>query len=100
MSSHFEDLIVWKTSHQLTLEIYRLSKTFPKEEVFGITSQIRRSCVSIENNIAEGYGRRTKKDFSSFLYNALGSLYETQSLLMLCKDLHYISGIFYEKVKS
>lgn len=78
---------MWQKAHHITLEIYRLSKPFPKEELFGLTSQLRRAALSIENNIAEGFGRRTKKDFASFLHNSLGSLYETHSMLHVAYDL-------------
>ena len=88
---NFKDLILWQEAHQLTLKIYGVSKRFPKEEVFGITSQIRRAASSIPCNIAEGCGRYTSKDFANFLQIALGSANETDYLLLLAKDLRYLS---------
>ena len=100
MISEFENLMVWQKSHEQTLRIYSLTKEFPKEELFCVTNQIRRSAISIENNIAEGFGRRTKKDFSNFIHISLGSLYETQCLLRICKDLNYISLKIYDQVNE
>ncbi len=88
---NFKDLILWQEAHQLTLKVYGVSKSFPKEEVFGLTSQIRRSASSIPCNIAEGCGRYTSKDFANFLQIALGSANETDYLLLLAKDLNYLS---------
>ena len=88
---NFKDLLLWQEAHQLTLKIYGLSKTFPKEEVFGITSQLRRASASIPCNIAEECGRYTSKDFANFLQIALGSANETDYLLLLAKDLNYLS---------
>ncbi|MBP9855054.1 MAG: four helix bundle protein [Candidatus Omnitrophica bacterium] len=86
----FEDLIVWEKSHRLTLDIYLKTKCFPKEELFGLVSQIRRSSMSICANIAEGQ-RKSTKDFSRFLQISLGSLEETKYYLILSRDLQYIS---------
>lgn len=72
MKSH-KDLDVWKRSIELSIEVYRISGSFPKEEIYGITSQMRRASVSIASNIAEGAARRTDKDFIHFLHMALGS---------------------------
>lgn len=92
----FKDLVLWKEAHQLALNIYEVSKKFPKEEVFGITSQLRRAVTSIPCNIAEGCGRYTAKDFASFLQISLGSTNETDYLTMLAKDLHYLSETEYD----
>lgn len=96
--NNFENLRIWKKAHQLTLLLYELTKGFPSEERFGITSQIRRSAISVQSNIAEGYGRRTKKDFASFLHISLGSLYETQSLLKVCGDLNFLDKDKLERI--
>ena len=88
---NFKDLLIWQEAHQLTLKIYESSKGFPKEEIFGITSQLRRAAVSIPCNIAEGCGRYTSKDFANFLQIALGSTNETDYLTLLAKDLSYLS---------
>lgn len=88
-SQSFEDLLVWQKAHQLVLQIYRATKTFPKEELFGIVSQIRRSAVSVPANIAEGFRKRTKADKQRFLTIAHGSLEETRYYLYLSRDLGY-----------
>lgn len=100
MTKSFEDLFVWQVSHKLILDIYKKSIKFPDYEKFGISNQIRRSSVSITNNIAEGYGRRMKKDKFRFYQIAFGSLKETQNLLRLCKDLNYITCEEYNDLVS
>lgn len=87
----FTDLEVWKNSHELTIFVYKITKKFPKEEVFGITSQIRRASVSIESNIAEGFSRFHFKDRLNFYYQSRGSATEVQAQLLIVKDLEYIS---------
>lgn len=87
----FTDLEVWKVSHELTILVYKLTKNFPKDEVFGITSQIRRASVSIESNIAEGFSRYHFKDRLNFYYQSRGSASEVQTQLLIAKDLEYIS---------
>ena len=82
---------IWKQSHQLSLEVYKLTEKFPKEEMFGLTSQIRRSSTSITINIVEGCGRGSDDDFKRMLYIALGSAFEVEYILLLSKDLGYIS---------
>lgn len=97
---NFKDLLIWQEAHQLTLKIYESSKNFPKEETFGITSQLRRAAVSIPCNIAEGCGRYTSKDFANFLQIALGSTNETDYLTLLAKDLKYLSEDQYIDVQG
>ena len=86
----YRELIVWQKSMDLVKNIYRVTSVFPKEEMYGLTSQIRRAAVSIPSNIAEGYGRRTTKDFISFLYISRGSVYELQTQIEICGDLGMI----------
>ena len=88
-------LEVWKLAHQLTLEVYKVSKNFPSSEMYGLTSQIRRSSSSVPTNIIEGQGRQYKKEFIQFLYIAKGSLEETNYQLFLAKDLKYITNDTY-----
>lgn len=88
----FRELIVWQDSHKLTLEIYKITKLFPKEELFILTGQMRRSSSSIPTNIAEGCGRGTNKEFAQFLQFAMGSAYEIDYQLILAKDLNYIKS--------
>ncbi|MFD2872418.1 four helix bundle protein [Mucilaginibacter ximonensis] len=89
---NFKDLMLWQEAHRFTLQVYEVSKSFPKDETFGITSQLRRAAVSIPCNIAEGCGRYSSKDFANFLQIALGSTNETDYLLLLAKDLSYLSN--------
>lgn len=86
----FRTLKVWEKSHQFTLKIYSLSRNFPKDELFGLISQIRRASSSIAINIAEGCGRGSDADFARFLQISMGSASETEYLIMLCADLEYI----------
>lgn len=85
------DLDVWKKSRTLAKEVYIATKPFPKEEVFGITSQIRRSVISVASNIAEGTGRQSTKETIQFLYISRGSLYEMETQLYISFDLEYLS---------
>ena len=89
-SKSFTELIVWQKSHSLALEVYRLTQLFPKEEMFGITSQIRRASVSVAANIAEGYKRKSGNDKARFLNISEGSLDETKYFLILAKDLGFV----------
>ena len=88
---NFKDLFVWQKSHALTLYLYEIIDKFPKEELYGISSQLRRAIVSVPTNLAEGCGRGSDKDFKRFVQIALGSASETEYLLLLCKDLGYMS---------
>lgn len=87
----FTDLKVWQESHGLSLNLYRVSGTFPEEEKYGLTSQLRRAAISISSNIAEGFARASYKDKLRFYYMAVGSLVELQSQLLLARDLGYLS---------
>ncbi len=87
----FKKLDIWKRSHQLTLVIYRITKQFPKDELFGLTSQMRRSSSSIPTNIAEGCGRGTNPQLKHFLEISIGSSSELEYQLILSKALEYIS---------
>ncbi len=88
----FQDLEVWQTSRELTLDIYKASRSFPKEEVYGLTSQIRRAAVSISANIAEGFSRRSNPDKYHFYNMAQSSLQELKCFLILCEDLGYLDS--------
>ncbi len=85
----FEDLIVWQKAHQFVLEMYRLTEKFPKNEIYGLTSQFRRAAISIPANIAEGFKKKGKADKARFLNIAQGSLEECRYYLILSKDLGY-----------
>lgn len=88
----FRELKVWEKAHLLTLKIYNVTKGYPKEELYGLTSQIRRACVSIPTNIAEGCVRSSDADFARFLYIALGSTSELEYLIVLSNDLKFIEN--------
>lgn len=87
----FEQLIVWQKAHQYVLSIYRITKLFPKDEIFGLVSQMRRAAISITANVAEGYTRIGSKDKLRFYNISQGSLEETRNFILLSKDLEYIS---------
>ncbi|NOX89164.1 MAG: four helix bundle protein [Calditrichaeota bacterium] len=97
MKTH-KDLDVWKDSVEFVTLIYHLSKKFPKDELYGLVNQIRRAAVSIPSNIAEGAGRRSKKDFIKFLYIALGSLSELETQIIISQNLRFLSESDSEKL--
>ena len=99
MAQNYKDLLVWKKSMELVANIYRLSQGFPKEETYGLTSQMRRSAVSIPSNIAEGKGRRTAAEFQQFLVQSRGSLYELETQLQIAGDLGYVKISMVEEMK-
>lgn len=87
----YHNMLVWRKAHQYTLDIYKITKKYPKDEIFGIISQLRRASSSVPANIVEGSARKTNKEFCQFLIQARGSLVETQYFLELSKDLEYIT---------
>jgi len=90
MLKNYKELKVWQASYKTCLHIYKVTKQFPKEEMYGLTSQIRRSAVSIPSNIAEGYDRKTTLEYVRFLYIADGSVCELETQTMICGDLGYV----------
>ncbi|MEP5611252.1 MAG: four helix bundle protein [Cyclobacteriaceae bacterium] len=88
----YKELIVWQRAMQLVKEIYRITSTFPPEEKFGLTNQMRRASVSIPSNIAEGWGRSLTKNYLQFLRISRGSLYELETQLALSVDLEFLSN--------
>ena len=94
----FRNLEVWKKSHEMTLALYQVTDGFPKDELFGLTSQIRRSGVSISANIAEGCGRQGEAELARFLQIAMGSASELDCHLLLTKDLRYMNADNYNKL--
>ena len=96
----YRDLKVWTKAHRLTLAIYRCTEQFPKTEMFGITSQIRRASVSIEANLAEGCGRRSDGEMARFVQIAMGSGAELSCHLLISKDLGYLSGVDYKALSE
>lgn len=96
----YRKLIVWKKAHRFALEIYQLTLNFPKEEVFGLASQLKRAVVSIVANIVEGQAQNTKSKYLQFLNHSNGSLSEVEYYLELLGDLGYISPNLYEKLEN
>lgn len=98
MYKTFKDLLVWQKTHVLVLEVYKITKQFPKEELFSLVSQIRRAAISIAANIVEGFRRRTLKDSINFYFIASASLEELKYHLLLSRDLKYIDLTTYSNV--
>jgi len=97
---NYRELKVWQKARVLVKTVYQITNHLPKEEAFGLTSQMRRAVVSISSNIAEGAGRRTDKDFCRFLDIAYGSSFELETQLLLCIDLDYIPEIILIETES
>ena len=87
----YKDLFVWKRGMELVQTVYRVARQLPKDEIFALSSQIRRASISIPSNIAEGYGRSSPADYKRFLSIARGSAYEVETQLLLCVSLNYVS---------
>lgn len=96
----FTDLTAWKEAHELVLQVYRVTISFPDNEKFGLTNQIRRSAVSISSNIAEGFSRKSKKEKLQFYYQARGSLTELQNQLLIAKDVSYIKHPDFQEIAN
>ena len=98
MFENFDKLLVWQRAHSLVLKIYEVTNSFPKEEIWGLTSQIRRSAVSVPSNIVEGKARGSRKDFKRFLLIARGSMEEVKYQSLLAKELKYMNDEQYEEI--
>jgi four helix bundle protein len=94
----FHELKVWQKAHQLTLEVYQITATFPREELYGLTSQLRRACSSIAANLAEGCGRNGDAEFARFCSIAMGSASELEYHLLLARDLKLINPADYDQL--
>lgn len=99
-SMDFRDLKVWKKSHQLTLQVYKATEAFPKEEKYRLVDQLCRAASSVPANIAEGTGRKTLKEYVQFVCNARGSVEEMKYHLILAKDLGYLSAEVFDKLQE
>ena len=99
INSH-RDLHVWQRAIQLSIATYKLTASFPKEEIYGLTSQLRRASVSVPSNIAEGYGRGSRRDYKQFLCIARGSNLEVQTQLLIAQELHFADTPQIERVES
>ncbi len=93
----FSDLYAWQEGHELVILIYEITKNFPRDEIYGLINQMRRSSVSVTSNIAEGFSRKTAKDKSHFYYMSKGSLTELQDQLYVARDVGYINESEFEK---
>ncbi len=101
VNREYRELMFFQKSHELTLQIYNLTQTFPKDELYGLISQLKRASCSIASNIAEGSVRKSKKEYLHFLHIALGSAKEIEYQLLLAKDLNYISlQVYTELIKK
>ncbi|GGG44884.1 four helix bundle protein [Bizionia arctica] len=96
----YRDLIVWQKSVTMVTLVYKISANFPKDEKFGLTSQLKRSSISISSNIAEGYGRNYTKEYTRFLQIARGSLYEMQTQLQIAVNLRFIEEANLEDITN
>ncbi|MDH3353097.1 MAG: four helix bundle protein [Nanoarchaeota archaeon] len=96
----FKDLDIWKIAFELNKRIYKVTGSFPPRETYALSQQLRRASVSISSNIAEGCGRRTNKDFISYLYNAMGSIKEVESQLLIAKDFNYFAQSTYAELEE
>ncbi|NWF76554.1 MAG: four helix bundle protein [Nitrospirae bacterium] len=100
MLKNYKDLKVWQKSYQVCLDIYKITKGFPKEERYSLISQIRRAAISVPSNIAEGYGRKTTPEYLRSLYVAYGSNCELETQVLLSGDLGYIKNERLKKIQS
>ena len=100
MTKGFKDLVVWQKAKDLVTYIYLNTKDFPKEEIYGITSQIRRSAISISSNLAEGYGRTGKNEFAHFVSIAFASACELENLIIIASELKYFDSIQRKKMEE
>jgi four helix bundle protein len=96
--SRFTDLFAWQESHKLVLRIYAATRSFPKEELFGLTNQMRRAAVSITSNIAEGFGRHSYKEKVQFYHLAKGSINEVKNQLLIARDVNYLNKPVFEAI--
>ena len=96
----YRKYIVWQKSHQLVLDMYKVTATYLRSEQFNLISQINRACLSIPTNIAEGCGRETQKELIRYLYISSGSAHELEYLILVSKDLNFISENLYFKLNS
>ena len=94
----FTDLFAWQKAHQLVLSIYKVTKSFPSDEIYGLTNQIRRASISITSNIAEGFSRKSQAEKKQFYYISIGSLTEVQNQLLISKDIGYLQKNLFKDI--
>jgi four helix bundle protein len=90
MGESYKDLIAWRKAMDLVTEVYRVTRSFPRDELYGLTNQLRRAAVSVPSNVAEGQARFSRKEFHHFLSHARGSLVEIETQLMIAQSLEYV----------
>ena len=95
----YKKIIAWQSAHQFALKVYQISKKFPKEELYGVTSQLRRAALSVPTNIVEGSARHGARELKNFLNIALGSLAEAEYLLEFCKEAGYLTSEDYQALE-
>ena len=100
MAENYRDLIAWQKAKSLALSVYRSTRLFPRDEIYGLSSQMRRAAVSVPSNIAEGKGRRSQKELVQFLYHARGSLLELETQLSIAYDLEYMDLQMFASLES
>ena len=100
MASSFKDLRVWQEAMKLASDVYRATAAFPRQEVYGLSQQMRRAAVSVPSNIAEGRGHRSDREFTNFLLHARGSLLELQTQILIAEDLEYFSAGQFEMLRD
>jgi four helix bundle protein len=100
MADSFRDLIVWQKAMSLATDIYRLTRDFPKSEMYGLTSQVQRAAVAVPSDIAEGKGRLSKREFVQFLAKARGSLHEVDTQLEISRNLEYLDAAKFEDLSK
>jgi four helix bundle protein len=100
MGHRYQELIVWQKARTFAGDVYRVTGAFPRSEIYGLTSQLRRAAVSVASNIAEGQGRPTKGEFCNFLGQARGSLLELETQLAISVDLHFLADEDFKKLKD
>jgi four helix bundle protein len=100
IADSYRDLVAWRKATDLALEIYRATRKFPKDELYGLTSQMRRAGVSVASNIAEGEGRHSRKEFVQFLYRARGSLLELETQIFIAAELRYLDPLTSQAIED
>src|SRR5213592_82048 len=97
MAGSYRDLIAWQRAMELVTDVYRVTDSFPRREMYGLTRQVREAAVSVPSNIAEGKGRQTKRDYVQFLFRARGSLHETETQLEVSRNLGFFEERTFDK---
>ena len=100
MAGNYRDLIAWREARDVALDVYRCTRSFPRDEIYGLSAQMRRAAVSVPSNIAEGKGRRSHKELVQFLCRARGSLLELETQLSIAHDLEYVEDVTFKRLET